>query len=85
VKVTDADNKPLSLVYVKCFAKDNNNNVSFYRDGYTDLRGRFDYALSSASDVDNISRFSVLVISEEYGASILEAGKPNSQGTFAIF
>ena len=35
--------------------------------GYTDIRGRFDYALSSASDVDNIKKFAILIYSDEYG------------------
>ena len=39
------DNKPLSKVYVKCFArKSQSASAQFYKDGYTDLRGTFDYA-----------------------------------------
>ncbi|KRW99096.1 hypothetical protein PPERSA_07349 [Pseudocohnilembus persalinus] len=83
VKVMDANHQPLSKVYVKCFAKDNSGNEQFYRDGYTDLRGRFDYALSSNSDIDNIQKFSLLISSEEYGSIIKEAKKPNTQGNMA--
>ena len=39
--------------YVKVFAKFFHGSVSFYRDGYTDLVGRFDYALKS--DKNNLS------------------------------
>jgi len=45
----DKDDKPLSRVYVKAFAKDNSSNVTFYKDGYTDLVGRFDYASLNTS------------------------------------
>lgn len=36
--------KPLPKAYVKVYAKLNDGTVRFYKDGYTDLRGRFDYA-----------------------------------------
>lgn len=35
---------PLPKTYVKVYSKKNDNSVSFFKDGYTDLRGRFDYA-----------------------------------------
>ena len=44
VKITDQDNKPYQKVYVKCYSKSKTNQVEFFRDGYTDLRGCFDYA-----------------------------------------
>lgn len=44
VKVQNAEGKYLSRIYVKTFAREKNGNVTFYKDGYTDLRGRFDYA-----------------------------------------
>jgi hypothetical protein len=41
--------KPVSKAYVKVYARLNNGTVRFFKDGYTDLRGRFDYAsLNSA-------------------------------------
>ncbi|MGV3530792.1 MAG: hypothetical protein ACO1QR_00375, partial [Chthoniobacteraceae bacterium] len=36
--------KPVSKAYVKVYARLKNGQVRFYKDGYTDLRGRFDYA-----------------------------------------
>jgi hypothetical protein len=36
--------KPLPKTYVKVYAKLNDGTVRFFKDGYTDLRGRFDYA-----------------------------------------
>ncbi len=36
--------KPLPKAYVKVYARLHNGTVRFFKDGYTDLRGRFDYA-----------------------------------------
>ncbi len=71
-----ADNKPLSKVYVKVFAEMADGGLQFYRDGYTDLRGRFDYAASSTLEIGQVARFAILVISEEYGAKVLTAEPP---------
>lgn len=40
--------KPLPKAYVKVYARLNNGTVRFFKDGYTDLRGRFDYASLNA-------------------------------------
>ena len=34
---------PISRAYVKVYSKNGSASTSFYKDGYTDLRGRFDY------------------------------------------
>ncbi len=39
-----ATDKPLPKTYVKVYARLDNGTVRFFKDGYTDLRGRFDYA-----------------------------------------
>ena len=42
--------KPLPKAYVKVYAKLNNGTIRFFKDGYTDLRGRFDYASLNAPE-----------------------------------
>jgi autotransporter-associated beta strand protein len=42
--------KPLPKTYVKVYARLNNGTVRFFKDGYTDLRGRFDYASLNAPE-----------------------------------
>ncbi|WP_372366245.1 hypothetical protein [Candidatus Uabimicrobium sp. HlEnr_7] len=69
-------NKPLSKVYVKVYARFNNGSIQFYKDGYTDLRGRFDYTSLNTNELDNVSRFSILILSEEHGAMIREVAPP---------
>ena len=32
------------MVYVKVFALNSNSEALFFRDGYTDIRGKFEYA-----------------------------------------
>jgi hypothetical protein len=77
LKVLDeAGGKPLPGVYVKAYARMKNGEVRFYKDGYTDLRGRFDYASLSTSDLEAVERFALLILSEELGAEVREAAPP---------
>jgi hypothetical protein len=39
-----AAGKPITKAYVKVYAQLNDGGIRFLKDGYTDLRGRFDYA-----------------------------------------
>ena len=77
VKVTDAaTGKVLPKVYVKVYARMRDGRVRFYKDGYTDLRGRFDYGSLSTNDMDHVKRFSILVLSDDHGAVVREAAPP---------
>ena len=77
IRVTDEKTgKPLSKVYVKVYARTHDGQVKFYKDGYTDLRGRFDYGSLSTNEIDNVSRFAILVMSEDHGAVVKEASPP---------
>jgi len=60
--------RPLSKAYVKVYAQLNNQSVQFHKDGYTDLRGYFDYVSLNTDDLDRIEKFAILVIDEKYGA-----------------
>jgi hypothetical protein len=77
VKVThQATGKPIMKAYVKVYAQMADGTVKFYKDGYTDLRGRFDYASLSTSDLERAGKFSILVLSESNGALVREASPP---------
>jgi hypothetical protein len=67
--------QPLARVYVKVYAK-LGSEVRFYKDGYSDVRGRFDYTSLSTDELDRVQSFAVLVLSEEHGAVIREATPP---------
>lgn len=68
--------KPLPRTYVKVYARMDSNEVRFYKDGYTDIRGCFDYASLSTDDLDQVKRFALLIASDEHGALIREAEPP---------
>jgi len=67
---------PLSKVYVKVFARMQDGDVRFYKDGYTDLRGRFDYTSLNTNELDFVQEFSMLIMSETDGAVVREARPP---------
>ena len=43
-------NKTIAKAYVKVYARLKNGEIRFFKDGYTDLRGRFDYASLNSSE-----------------------------------
>jgi hypothetical protein len=67
------DGAPLSGVYVKVFVRLKDGRVRFYKDGYTDLRGRFDYCSLNTGELDQADKFALLIMSETDGAVIREA------------
>ncbi len=67
---------PLPCAYVKVFARMHDGQVQFYKDGYTDLRGAFDFATLSTDQLDHVERFAILIATEEHGALIREAAPP---------
>ncbi len=71
----NGDNRPLPATYVKIYAL-TDAGPQFYKDGYTDLRGKFDYASVSTSDIGSALKFSILVMNETNGATVLEAPVP---------
>ena len=74
----ETTHKPLARVYVKVYARMKDGSVKFYKDGYTDMRGRFDYASLSTNEGDNVERYSILVLSDDAGAVIREAAPPKA-------
>jgi hypothetical protein len=77
VRVTHSDTaKPLAKVYVKVYARMKDGSIRFYKDGYTDLRGRFDYTSLSTNDLDFVEEFSLLILSDRHGAVVREANPP---------
>ena len=69
------DQRPLPRTYVKVFAEIDGKPV-FYKDGYTDLRGKFDYTSLSTGDLDRTKRFSLLIITPDHGATVREVKPP---------
>lgn len=66
----------LSATYVKVYAKMKNGDVRFFKDGYTDLRGRLDYTSLSTNEIDDVEKLSLLVMSDEHGSLVREVKPP---------
>ncbi len=77
IRVThEKTGKPLPKTYVKVYCRLSNGQERFYKDGYTDLRGRFDYVSLSTDELDGVEAFSILVLNDDHGAVIKEATPP---------
>ncbi len=76
LQCTDLEGNILPEVYVKVYAQHTNGTISFYKDGYTDIRGRFDYLSLNASKLETVRKFALLVMSDRYGASAHECNPP---------
>lgn len=78
------NNRLIPGAYVKVFAKFLNENVpKFYKDGYSDFTGAFDYSSLNSGILDKVEKFSILVkvVSEEEGGEmVLDAQKPGTCG-----
>jgi hypothetical protein len=77
LRVTDnTAGKAVPKAYVKIYARLADGSVKFHKDGYTDLRGRFDYVSVNTPDRQAVDRFAILVLSEDRGAAIREVAAP---------
>ncbi len=73
---TEKDDAPLPGAYVKVYAQDARGNITFYKDGYTDPRGAFDYASLSTDSLRSTQRFALLILHPTHGALLAEATPP---------
>lgn len=65
---------------MKVFSKNKAGKIDFIKDGYTDLRGKFDYLVSSSVNIKEIDTLSIFVMSDHLGSLILEAKPPKIVG-----
>jgi hypothetical protein len=70
------DGKAKPGAYCKVYAK-GNNGVRFFKDGYTDIQGKFKYI---TSDIEGIDTFAILFLTDK-GGIVKNARKPSSLGT----
>ena len=55
-----------------------NKGMKFYRDGYTDITGKFKYALA---DLEGVKEFSILTMMKQ-GGVINKVAPPSTAGHF---
>ncbi len=68
--------QPLEGAYVKVYARDQAGLAKFYKDGYTDLRGQFDYTSLSTNALESTQRLSLLILHPEHGTIVRETEPP---------
>ena len=79
LKVIDNNLKPIIKAYVKVYVELNNNSeVQFYKDGYTDLNGKFNYLALNTDQLKNSKKFYIFVSEEKQGAIIKECYPPKN-------
>ena len=76
IKVMDEKFNSLPKIYVKCYCETNSGNILFYKDGFTDLRGKFNYLQLNNDLVNDIKRFSILILSKDNGSRIVICEPP---------
>ncbi|KAF1320245.1 hypothetical protein FI667_g12627, partial [Globisporangium splendens] len=70
---------PVSRCYVKVYAKVSSSSsaaAQFYKDGYTDLLGKFDYVGINGELVARVERFLILTSHPKFGASVHQIDPP---------
>ena len=76
-------NKPVSKAYVKVYARLHSGAIRFFKDGYTDLRGKYDYAsLNSGEQTGLESRGSSAASSDQ--AQMLRPSEIGSIEKFSL-
>jgi hypothetical protein len=101
-----AADQPVARAYVKVYARLKNGTVRFFKDGYTDRRGKFDYAslnssaqasfprpipagsgggasgldyqMLAPSELDQVDRLALLILSDAHGATVREVAPPQA-------
>ena len=77
LRVRGASGRPLAAAYVKVYARDESaRQIRFWKDGYTDLRGAFDYAGVSTDSEFRPAEFAVLVLHDTEGVKTVRAPRP---------
>lgn len=65
--------KPVAKAYVKVYGRKSASGAGiFYKDGYSDLRGRFDYKTISTDLITDCDKFAMLVATESSGSTVVE-------------
>ena len=80
IRVRNAKGRPIAGAYVKVYSRDASGRVTkFHKDGYTDLRGAFDYASVSTDSEFRPAEFALFVEGAAAGVKTLRAPMPNGE------
>ncbi|GLE08669.1 hypothetical protein PINS_up019984 [Pythium insidiosum] len=71
------EGRPVRSAYVKVYARTSRHGkATFYKDGYTDVVGRFDYAAINGSLLTRVEAFSILVSHPSLGVHVEQVAPP---------
>jgi hypothetical protein len=77
MKISSLDGKPIPRCYVKCLAQNfGSGSYTLYKDGYTDLRGNFDYVSLNSNSLSKVDKFLLLIVSPENGSTVISTAPP---------
>lgn len=77
VRVQTLAGEALHSAYVKCYAKYKDGRVAFYKDGYSDFRGSFDYASLNSNGIQTVAHFAIFVSHPRFGSTVIRAAPPS--------
>ena len=78
LKVIDMKLKSVIKAYIKVYVELNNTEMQFYKDGYTDLNGKFNYLALNTDQLKKAKKFYIFVSEEKHGAVIKECYPPKN-------
>ena len=78
LKVIDNKLKSVIKAYIKVYVELNDSKVQFYKDGYTDLNGKFNYLALNTNQLQKAKKFYIFVSEEKKGAVIKECYPPKN-------
>ncbi len=67
---------PARNAYVKVYIKLNNSRIEFYKDGYTDRRGKFDYVSLNTGQMQVATDIAILVCGADGDCNVTRANPP---------
>lgn len=71
-------------VYVKVFSQkkgESGATAKFFKDGYTDIRGKFEYSQTTGNKLKDVGKFAILVMSDQLGSVIKECAPPKTESS----
>ena len=83
LKVIDNNLQSVIKAYVKVYVELKDNEVQFYKDGYTDLNGKFNYLALNTDQLKKAKKFYIFVSEEKQGAVIKECYPPKNLQNFS--
>ena len=78
LKVIDNNLQSVIKAYVKVYVELKDNEVQFYKDGYTDLNGKFNYLALNTDQLKKAKKFYIFVSEDKQGAVIKECYPPKN-------